>query len=141
MGRARVSIRVVDVDRSLARFIRRFPGVVKGECATEVRQASRAVLQGMEGRVAVGPDAPHLKDDLSYEAKGLVGRVGILEDAAGKQAAPGSDATQGEVASFNEWSPDHQPFMGNSARAAANDFAAGVAKALQRAARSMSGGF
>lgn len=141
MGQARVTIRVVDVDGSLAKFIRRAPSVVRDECSVAVRATARAILRRMEEKVHVGPDAPHLRDDLSYVAEGLGGRIGILEEAADKPAAPGSEATQGEVALYNEFRPDRQPFMGNSARAEADSFEDGVAKGLQRAARNLSGGF
>lgn len=140
MGRARVIVRIVDVDGSLAKFIRQAPTVVRNECMAPVRGTSRAILRRMETKVQVGPEAPHLRDDLSAEVKGLGGRIGILEDVADKPAAPGSDATQGEVALYNEYRPDRQPFMGNSARAEADSFQDGVAKALQRAARNLSSG-
>lgn len=142
MGRARVTIRIVDVDGSLRKFIRTFPQLTKDECTKAIRTTARRVLQRMEAKVAVGPDAPHLRDDLSYEVgnKSLFGRIGILEDAAQKLAAPGSDATQGEVAIMNEYKPDRQPFMGNSLRAEADAFAALVEKGLQAAVRSVSSG-
>lgn len=140
MARARVTVRIVDVDGSLRRFIKKFPELVRAEAAKEVSTTARSVLKRIETRIAVGPDAPHLRDDLSYEAKGLLGRIGILEDAAGKQAAPGSEATQGEVMLYNEFRPNRQPVLGNSVRAEANEFGARIAKALQRAVSSVSGG-
>lgn len=50
---------------------------------------------------------PHVKDAIDYVVRGLVGRAGILH---GEEPA-GNDATQGEVAVFNEFSPNKQPFM------------------------------
>ena len=97
-----------DVDGSFARFLRTAPREVRQALAAAVKKSAFAVGQRMKALAPVGPDAPHLREDVEVEARGLTARVGYL---TAKPAAPGSDATQPDVALYNEYAPNAQPFM------------------------------
>lgn len=98
-----------DVNGSFARFIREAPKEARMLCAAAVKDTTFAVLQRMQATVPVGPDAPHIKDDLGMKASGLSGRAGIL--------ASSGEGDSAHIALYNEYDPNQQPFMRPAAKA------------------------
>lgn len=131
----KVGIEIVDVGGRFARLA--------SNSSREFRRAlAPAVAKGTE-RLAdemfdLSPprsdDPPHVKDAIDYESRGLSGKAGILN---GGESAGSGDTTMGEVALFNEYDPNEQPFMRPAAENVANDFARDVTQALERAVRSL----
>jgi hypothetical protein len=127
-----IRVTIEDVNGSFARFIQRAPKEVRSVLSGAVSKTTFAVWQRMHARVSVGPDAPHIKDDL--EAKlpkrdGLNGRVGIFDNDA-----------QAHVALYNEYRPNRQPFMRVSALDEESNFRNRATAALQQVERNLSGG-
>ncbi len=86
----------------------------------------------------VGPDAPHIKDAVTYKQRGQMALVGFLD--ATQPAAPNSEASMADVALFNEYVPNGQPFMRPAAEQEDADFRKRVTQAIQKMDRDLSGG-
>ena len=131
----RNTIEIVDVGG-------RFTGLAKNASREFRRALAGAVAKGTE-RLAdemfdLSPprsdDPPHVKDAIDYTSRGLSGKAGILN---GAESAGSGDTTMGEVALFNEYDPNDQPFMRPAADNVANDFANDCTQALERAVRAL----
>jgi hypothetical protein len=135
---ARITVEIEDVKGSFRRLIDDAPKRVRKYMATAVFQTSMAVLREMEARAAMGPEGEgltpdeHIKLDLTHQGRvtAMSQRVGIFDNAG-----------QAAVALFNEYSPDHQPFMKPAAEAEAGPFLARAIEALQKVERELSGTF
>jgi hypothetical protein len=118
--------RIEDVGGSFARFIREAPKEARALCKAAVESTTFAVLQRMRATAPVGPDAPHMKTDLSMKVRGLLGRVGILDSA--------------HVALYNEYLPNEQAFMRPAARAEQDTHTRRVKEALGQLERRLGSG-
>lgn len=126
---ARITTVLEDVNGSFARFLRTAPKEFRQELAHVVKQTVFGVGQRMKANAPVGPDAPHIRNDVETTARGLGGKVGYL-----------TNPDQAAVALYNEFRPNKQPFMRKSAEDEAGEFRARATKALQKAGRSLSSG-
>jgi hypothetical protein len=133
----KISVHLEDVGGSFARFLREAPKVARAEVGQAVKVTSFALAQRMKAN-APGPSEmpPHIKDAIASSARGLTGRAGILDDG-GESGSPG--ASQADVALFNEYSPNKQPFMLPAAEATKNEFRVAVTRALSKVEQQLSG--
>jgi len=137
-ARNRIDVEVIDVGGSFRRFIDHAPKEYRRLISGEVKTTAFALQQRMKAKAPVGPDAPHIRDFVTHDVRGLTARVGFID--ATDAAAPSSDASIGDVAAYNEWNPNKQPFIKVSAEAEAPDFVRRVTSAIGQAERILSGG-
>lgn len=126
---------LVDVDGSLARLVRRLPGEAREAMRQVIKVTAFAVKQRMAASAPVGPDAPHIREAIEIQQRGLMARVGYLSNQpafAGRQLP-----TQAAVALFNEYSPNKQPFMRPSAKAESSDYTRRAVDALNGIERTL----
>lgn len=118
-----------DVGGSFAAFKRAAPKVFREAMIEAVKKTTFAVNQRLHATAPVGPDAPHIKDDMTMVMRGLTGRAGIFDNDE-----------QAHVALFNEYSPNHQPFMRAAADDEADEFLKRATRAMQQATMSLTSG-
>jgi hypothetical protein len=133
---------IEDVGGRLERLFRDGPQVFKEELQHQVRISAVSLGQRMRALAPKGDLAPHIKDDVetskaSIGKKTVSARVGFITP---KRADSRSDTTQAEVALYNEFQPNVQPFMRPAAEAEASEFRQRIIKALQSAERNLSVG-
>ena len=119
-----------DVDGGWDRFIKTAPNLVKTLLSDAVGKTTFAVLQRLKASAPVGPEAPHMRDALSAKLPkrdALTGRAGIFDNDE-----------EAHVALFNEYAPNHQPFMRSSADAEAGEFSRRASAALSQVERQLS---
>jgi hypothetical protein len=134
---ARTVIGIEDVGGSFARFLKQAPKVARAEIAKAVAKTTEHLADEMFDNAPPRSDAPpHIKDDIDYESRGLSGKAGIIR---GDEPSGSEGATQGEVALFNEYAPNKQPFMRPAAEKEAPLFAKRVAEALGRVEKLLGG--
>lgn len=129
---------IEDVNGSFAKFLNDAPRVARAALHDAVEKTAFALAQRMRSMAPVGPDAPHIKDAITYKRRGQRADVGLLD--ATQPAAPGSDATMADVGLFNEYSPNRQPFMRPAAEQEDKDFVRRVSDAMKQVERDLSGG-
>jgi hypothetical protein len=100
---------IEDVGGSFARFLKQAPKVVKHHVIDAVELTAFSLGKRMEQDAPVGPDAPHIKDFVTWKRRGMTAQVGYLD--ATEAAGPGNTATIAGVALMNEYAPNKQPFM------------------------------
>lgn len=128
----RISVALEDVGGSFAKFIKTAPDAVKLELQHAVRMSAFAVGQRMKAGAPVGPEAPHIRDDIQVRAgRGLTAQVGYFGGA-------GADNDQPHIALYNEFRPNRQPFMRPAASNESSDFTRRVTDALKRSERVLS---
>lgn len=131
-------IEIVDAGGLFARFKREAPKEFREAIYDAVEKTSFALAQRMRAMAPVGPEAPHIRDHISYKRRGARAEVGYLD--ATQEAGAGSTATIADVALFNEYAPNKQPFMRPAAEMESKDFDRRVRDALKRVERDLSGG-
>ena len=124
----RFDIEIEDVKGSFKRMCEVAPKKAREFLSRAVLLTTAGVLTRMETAVPV--DQGDLKTALTMTHKGLHGRAGVLDDP-----------DQAEVAVFNEYAPNRQPFMKPSAEAESNDFKKRAEYALEQMERYLSQGF
>jgi len=127
-----------DVGGSFARFLKETPRIARAYLADAVEKTAFSMANRMRHLAPEGPDAPHVKQAITYKRRGQAAMVGFIE--ATEPAAPGSEASIADVAVFNEYRPNAQPFMRPAAEDEDADFRKRVTQALQRMDRDLSGG-
>jgi len=135
----KVTIHVEDVGGSFKRFLKEAPREARAYIHDAVEKTAFSLQQRMKANVKVGPDAPHIRESISYKRRGQRAEIGLLDGQGGEaQAAPGSSATQAEVGLYNEYNPNSQPFMRPAAEAENADFTRRIADAMKRVERDLS---
>lgn len=129
---------VIDVNGSFKRFLKNAPKEFREVLKDAVKRTSFALERRMASSAPIGPDAPHIRDFVTHKVRGLQGQVGFIDATA--QAGPENDATIADVALYNEYRPNKQPFMLPAAEAEASDFVKRAKAALGQAERNLSGG-
>jgi hypothetical protein len=129
---------VEDVNGSFAKFLREAPRVARAYLHDAVEKSAFAVQQRMKSLAPVGPDAPHIREAITYRRRGQRADVGLLD--ATQPAAPGSSATLADVGLFNEYDPNRQPFMRPAAEQEDGPFIRRVIDAIKRVERDLSAG-
>lgn len=137
-ARDRITVSLEDVGGAYARFLREAPKVFRQCLIDAVDRTAFAAAQRMRAMAPVGPDAPHIRDFITTKRRGLVAQVGYID--ATQSAGPNNDATIAEVALYNEYRPNAQPFMRPAAEGESKDFVRRVQAACGQAERSLSGG-
>lgn len=123
-------IEVIDVAGSFERFFKLAPKIARAELSDTAVEPTTFSLRGRIAAAApVGEDAPHIKERVEWKVRGLNGQAGYID--ATEAAGPGSNASIADVALFNEYRPNRQPFMRPSADAEENAFKARALKALR----------
>ena len=138
MAGEKVVITVEDVGGAFKRFQQEAPKVFRQVIYDALDRSAFALAQRMRAAAPVGPDAPHIRDFITTKRHGYVAQIGYIE--ATEPAGPDNDASVANVALFNEYRPNQQPFMRPSAEAELNDFQKRMRQALEQAERSLSGG-
>jgi hypothetical protein len=131
MATPKVMVNVVDVNKSFARFIQY---ASRGEAR---KRLNAPVLLTAD---ALADDA-HIRDAITFTQRGNSAAVGLLaQDFGGDSAGDGTGATMAEVALYNEYSPNKQPFMRAAAEAEDGPFRRRIEDALQSIERALSSG-
>jgi len=138
----RGGILIEDHNGSFARMVREAPKELRRRMSTTVLQTASKLAQRIARTAPKGPESPHIQDTVTFSHRGLTARVGyIAEDFGAQQAAEGSSATIAEVALYNEYKPNKQPFMRPAAEAQSSDFVKLTEDAIASMERALSGGF
>lgn len=138
IGGTKGGIVLEDVGGSFARFIRETPKLANQYRFDVVEKTAFAMANRMRALAPVGPDAPHIRENITHKRRGGMAMVGVLDGA--EPAAPGSTASLADVALFNEYSPNKQPFMRPAAEAEAPYFVRRMTDAMQQLERDLSAG-
>jgi hypothetical protein len=142
----KIQIHVEDVGGSFKKFQERAPKEARALISDAVDKTAFAIMQTMKAQAPVGPDAPHIRDAITWKRRGTRGvgkggvaaEIGILEsDGGGSPSAPGSSTTLAEVALFNEYRPNAQPFMRPAAEAENSNFTKRITQAIQQLERAL----
>lgn len=129
---------VEDVGGSLKRFLRDTPIVARKELSVAVKKATIWTSDEMYDLAPPRSDAPpHIKDDIDWRVRGLRGEAGIF---VATPSAEGATASQVDVALYNEFAPNKQPFMMPAAEKAAPVLVKFVSVAMKNMERSLSSG-
>jgi hypothetical protein len=142
MATPKVMVNVVDVNKSFARFIQYASrGEARKRLNAPVLLTADALAQRMKATAPVGPDDAHIRDAITFTQRGNSAAVGLLaQDFGGDSAGDGTGATMAEVALYNEYSPNKQPFMRAAAEADDGPFRRRIEDALQSIERALSSG-
>jgi hypothetical protein len=133
----------VEDDGSFKRFIRKAPGEARRAMLQAITATAGGVKTGVKSRAPVGPDAPHIKDDVDVrfgkvDARTIWAKVGYLSAKPAGGTDP--DATQPAVAFWQEYGRGRgkkRPtrFMFPAAEGEKGDFVSRMTKALRDAER------
>ncbi len=134
----KVTVQLEDVGGSFKKFLADAPREARARLHDAIEKTAFSMQQRMKALVQVGPDAPHIKDAITYRRRGQRAEIGLLD--ATQPAAPGSDASMADVGLFNEYNPNRQPFMRPAAEAENADFTRRISEALRQVERDLSGG-
>ena len=117
----RITITIEDVNGSFARLLKQAPKEARSFLSQAVATTTTSVAMRMRARVPV--DEGELKaaiDTKLPRGNGLSGHAGVF------------DPTQAEIALYNEYHPNEQPFMKPSAQDESEDFKQRAIKALKK---------
>jgi hypothetical protein len=123
--------------REFDRFLRQAPSEFRTALSACVRKAAEDIADRMEAFAPVGPDAPHIKDEIKVRGargKQLTARIGYFDQTPSSERGK---ATQPMVALFNEYAPNDQAFMRPAANAEADTFAKRATDAIRAAERNL----
>ena len=129
---------VEDVGGSFRRFLTETPRIARAYLHDAVEKTAFAMAGRMRSMAPVGPDAPHIKDAITYTTRGQAGQVGFLD--ATEAAGPDNEASLADVALYNEYRPNTQPFMRPAAELEARDFVRRITDAVRQVERDLGGG-
>jgi hypothetical protein len=119
------SVSIEDVGGSFQRLYRDSPKIARKLLQPAVRLSAFSLGRRMEA-LAPRSDptfAPHIQDQIDTKAHGLSARVGILD--------PGPTGIEADIALFNEYRPNKQPFMRPAAEAHEKEHARILERALR----------
>jgi hypothetical protein len=134
MTAQKIRVDVVDVNGSFARFSSRAPKAMRAELKKLVTRIANRVSDEMYDKAPPRSEVPpHVRDAIDVKQVGLTARVGILDG----EGDSGTDATMGEVALFNEYSPNRQPFVRPAAVASERPAAEYASKTLAAVEREL----
>jgi hypothetical protein len=137
----KVTIHLEDVGGSFKRFLAEAPREARAYLHDAVEKTAFSMQQRMKANLHYGPDAPHIKDLVSYRRRGQRAEIGLLDGQGGEApAGAGSTATNAEVGLYNEYNPNNQPWARPAAEAENADFTRRVSDAMKQVERSLSGG-
>jgi hypothetical protein len=131
-------IEIEDVGGRFAALYAASSKSARAHLADAVRKSVFALEHRMTARSPVGPDAPHIKENITSKSRGMFGQAGLID--AGQPAAPGSTASLADVGLYNEYKPNDQPFMRPSAEAETKDHVRRCTDAIRQMERDLSGG-
>lgn len=125
------AVEFTDVNGSFARMCRTAPDIAREALRIKaIKETAFAVKGRVDSAAPVGPDAPHIRGDATVRTyKKLYALVGYWPPAQANrgEALP----TQAMVALFNEYSPNHQPFMRSSTKAESGGYLRRATDALR----------
>jgi hypothetical protein len=121
------SVSIEDVDKSFQRLYRQGPKIARQLLQPAIQVSAFALGRRMSANAPRSEPAfaPHIQDEIEVASKGLSARVGILS-----QGPTGEEA---DIALFNEYRPNRQPFMRPSAEQHEREHA----RLLERAIRGL----
>lgn len=136
-----VSVEMEDVAGGFARLCNAYPKEMRARISVAVLSQVHALAERMMHDAPVGPDAPHIAKTATFKHNGLRGEAGYIDGHFGEMpAGDDNDATIAEVALYNEYNPNHQPFMRPAAEAEARPFGKRVEDAANLAEKMLGGG-
>lgn len=135
-----IGVDVEDVGGNFASFVRgRGAKEARARLSVVVLATAASLARRMGQSAPVGPDAPHIAQTVTFKHRGLTAQVGYLaEDFGGDPAGEGTTATIAEVALYNEFQPNAQPFMRPSAERESADYLRRAKEALASMERALS---
>lgn len=131
-------IELVDVGGSFARLVLESPKIAREVMKDAVAKTAFSLANRMRVKAPVGPDSPHIRDAITVKQRGAVAQVGYID--ATQAAGPDNEATIAEVALYNEYRPNQQPFMRPSGEAEAPDFTRRCQEAIGQLERRLGSG-
>jgi hypothetical protein len=133
MSTPKIRVDVVDVNGSFKRFIEfASKGEARKRLHSPVLSTAAALETRMRASAPVGPGEDHIKNAITFSHRATSAQVGLLsEDFGGDPAGDGSNATMAEVALYNEYNPNKQPFMRAAAEAESKGFERRIADVLK----------
>jgi hypothetical protein len=133
----KITVDLVDLNGSFRRFYTQAPKVVRAALKGVVTKGADRLSDEMYDRAPPRSEAPpHVRDAIDVKQVGLSAKVGILNG----EEASGTDATMGEVALFNEYAPNRQPYMLPAANATTRPLEDMARKALAKVEQELSVG-
>lgn len=129
---------IEDVGGSFRRFLDSEKTIARAYLYDAVEKTAFALSLRMSAEAPVGTDEPHIRDNVTYKRRGMTAQVGFID--ATQAAGPDNPASLADVALYNEYHPNVQPFMRPAAEAEAKDFIRRVEDAIRRVERDLSGG-
>lgn len=127
-----------DVGGSFRKFLRTAEPTLKKHVESRVDKTAQAMVNRMKAMAPFGPEAPHIRDAITYVRRGKMAEIGFIN--ATQPAGPGSTATIVDVAMYNEYSPNQQPFMRPAAEQSDGEFQRNITDAIQAMERELSTG-
>jgi hypothetical protein len=127
-----------DVGGSFARLREESPKIYRQVVYDALDKTRFALEQRMRSMAPVGPDSPHIREAITSKRRGYTAQVGYID--ATDFAGPDNDASLADVALYNEYNPNRQPFMRPAAELEAKDFVTRIMKACRDVEHSLSGG-
>jgi hypothetical protein len=129
---------IEDVGGGFQRLLNAEKTIARAYLYEAVEKSAFALARRMEADAPFGPDAPHIKERVTYKRRGMTAQVGYIE--ATEAAGPDNDASVADVALYNEYHPNQQPFMRPAAEAEAKDFIRRIEDAIRHVERDLAGG-
>lgn len=136
MSKLKITTAVEDVGGSFRRLVTQLPRDARSYIHDAVEKTAFSMAGRMRHLAPTGTDAPHIREAITYKRRGQRAEIGVLNSAGGADpAAPGSTASMADVALYNEYHPNQQPFMRPAAEAENDDFTKRVTTAVQQAVK------
>jgi hypothetical protein len=129
MARNKTVIGIEDVGGTFRAFLKNAPRETRAYIHDAVEKTAFSMQRRMEHLAPKGPDAPHIKDALTYKRRGQRAQIGLLD--ATQPASPGSSESLADVGLFNEYNPNKQPFMRPAAESENAPFTKRVSDAMR----------
>lgn len=121
-----MSMALDDVGGSFAKFVKNAHKTLVKHVEPRVDKSARLMVEKMRAAAPVGPDAPHMRDAITYQRIGKMAEIGIF------------DPEQAQVALYNEYTPNRQPFMRAAAEQSDGEFVRQVTDGIAQMERDLS---
>lgn len=130
---AKKTVYIEDVGGRFKALFTQGPKVFRQNLGGAIKLSAFGLGQRMKAKAprSEAQYAPHIQDEIEVAARGLSARVGILDQ--------GPTGMEADIAVYNEYAPNKQPFMRPSAEAHESEFVRDITRALKVAERQLGG--
>ena len=120
-------------DASLRRMVDLAPKLARAELNHVVRLSLFSLKQRMEALAPRSDDefAPHIADQIDTKKRGLSGSTGVQD--------PGPTGQEAQIAAYNEYAPNKQPFMRPAAEKEEGELKRNATIALRKMEKQLGG--